>query len=241
MSFAEMNSSIVQFASSTSNQVLLPIGPALNLPAGILGVFNRGMVFSHGPWVVAVGVGPTLFFILDVGSSRCAPAIVREQLVGYLSACGVEVLRLRIRFPLTWHNSADLRRTVIYWVFAYVETLFISVEPTFGKGQSRGCVPIGISARQARAEWLWLGGIWRAIEDECPQALPQADWLLWEVSRRWEVRWSLIIRDAERNDSITAEERAEVEQCDRVWANLIRRYLERHGYEMIPHSVARLL
>ncbi|MGO8698181.1 MAG: hypothetical protein ACLQVY_10740 [Limisphaerales bacterium] len=233
--------SIANFAAPAANGTRLPTGRALALPGGVLGICDNGRVFVHDRWIVAVGISPELFIVLTCVSERQVPAALREQLVGYLTACGAEVVCLQIRFPWSWHAKGSLLRTIIFWIFRLVETLSISLEPNLGQDRPRLALPIGAMAQQTQAEWLWIGQIWRMIEDEFPSALPQLDWLLWELSHRWELRWALILRDGEDFGLVSPEDRTYVELCDRAWVALIRRQLVPHGYEMLPATMARLL
>jgi hypothetical protein len=79
------------------------------------------------------------------------------------------------------------------------------------------------------------------MEDEFSGTTPQLDWLLWEVSHRWEVRWALILRDAEQFGYLLPGDRTHIELCDRAWIKLIERYLVPHSYLPLPASTARLL
>jgi hypothetical protein len=233
--------SVARFASPAAGLTPLPPGPALELPAGILGVCNGGRVFVHDRWTVGVGVCPDLFLVLGSVSHRHMPPILKEQLVGYLTACGAQVLRLQIRFPLGWYLGTDLAHVISFWVFRWVETLSVSLEPSLGAMRPRYALAIGSLAERARSEWSWIGAIWRSLELEYPCALLTLDWLLWEISHRWELQWLLKLRDAERFDSISPEEQAQIQCCDRTWFALVRRYLEPHGYVPLPQSTARLL
>jgi hypothetical protein len=48
------------------------------------------------------------------------------------------------------------------------------------------------------------------MELEYPRALLPLDWVLWEISHRWELQWALKLRDAEQFDSISPEEQAQI-------------------------------
>jgi hypothetical protein len=233
--------SIAHFAAPAAHCTPLPTGRALALPGGLLGICNDGRVFVHDRWVVAVGISPELYFVLTCVAERQVPAVLREQLAGYLSACGAEVVRLQIRFPLGWHLHGGLSRMIVCWVFRFIETLCISLQPSLGLDRPRLAVPISVLANQAQAEWVWIGLVWEMMEDEFPAALPQLDWLLWKISHRWELRWALILRDATQSDLISARDQAAIELCDRAWIALIRRFLVPHGYEVLPASTSRLL
>lgn len=227
--------------SAGSNSIPLPSGPLLQLPGGSLGVCNHGRVFAHAKWVIAVGVAPDLFLVLGNFARRNVPLTVCEQLVGYLTACGAEVVRLRIRFPLWWHNPGELRRTTEYWTREFLSGLSIALEPQLGATRPQIILPVGVLARQAGLEWSLVIRISRALEEEHPGAFPQFQSLLWDISRRWEIRWNLVLRDAERRQVISRMERADIERCDRAWIPLFRRYLEPHGYELLPPTLVRLI
>jgi hypothetical protein len=233
--------SIARFAAPATSSIPLPTGPTLALPGGVLGVCDAGRVFVFDRWLVAVAVSADFFIVLSCVSERQVPGILREQLAGYLSALGAEVVRLRIRFPLGWHLRGSLSRTIIFWVFRFIETLSVSLEPNLGRDRPRLALPIGILARQAHEEWLWIARILGSIADECPAELPPLDWLLWEMSHRWEIKWALTLRDAEQYGYITPEDRTEVELCDRAWIALIRGRLIPHGYVLLPDTMARML
>jgi hypothetical protein len=232
---------IAHFSAPVTNLTPLPAGPVLQLPGGLLGVFNHGRVLVHGRWVIAVGVAPSLFVVLGPCSARYVPLVLKEQLAGYLTACGAEVLRLHVRFPVLWLNAGDLARTFVFWINRLVASLSISTPPSLAITRPRLALPIGEMASRARQEWGWIGVIWNSIKTEYPQALAPLDYLLWETSHAWELRWGLTLRDAEQMNDISLPERFEVERCDRVWVGLIREYLEPHGYAMLPDTVARLL
>ena len=233
--------SMAHFAAPAAISTPLPTGPTLALPGGVVGVLNAGRVFAFDRWVVALGVSPDLFIVLTCAGERHSPPALREQLAGYLAACGADVVRLQIRFPLGWHVCGSLARTTVYWIFHYVGIMSISMEPRLGNDRPRLALPIAGQATEARDEWLWLGRVWQAMEDELPAALPQLDWLLWEISHRWEVRWSLILRDAEQFGYLLPGDRTHIELCDRAWITLIERYLVPHGYLPRPATTARLL
>ncbi|MGA3213172.1 MAG: hypothetical protein ABSD20_17860 [Terriglobales bacterium] len=233
--------SMAHFAAPAARATPLPLGPALTLPGGVVGVLDAGRVFAYDRWVVAVGLSPDLFLVLTCACERHSPAAIREQLAGYLSACGAEVVRLQLRFPLGWHVRGGLARTLVFWIFRFVESMSISREPMLGIDRPRLALPIGIQATQAREEWEWVGRIWRTMEEEFPATLPQLDWLLWAISHRWEVRWALILRDAEQFGYLLKEDKLTVGLCDRAWIALIRRYLGPYGYEMLPATMTRLL
>jgi hypothetical protein len=102
-------------------------------------------------------------------------------------------------------------------------------------------MPIGELAERACQEWEWVRMIWDSLKVEHPQILAALVNLLWDTAHRWELRWALKLRDAERFDRISVSERRQIERCDHVWAGLIRDYLAPHGYEMLPDTIARLL
>jgi hypothetical protein len=234
--------SMAHFAApAASSTPPLPQGPVLTLPAGVVGVLNAGRVYGYDRWLMAVGVCPDLFIVLTCVSERQVPAVLREQLAGYLAACGVQVVRLRLRFPVGWHVRGSLARTLVFWIFRCVENLSISLPPRLGIDRPRLALSIRGQAEQAQEEWEWLGRIWRSMEDEFPAALPQLDSLLWEISHGWEVRWALILRDAVQYGYISAADQADVERCDRAWIMLIQRYLVPRGYKVLPTTMARLL
>ena len=233
---------ITRFASATLRSLTpLPTGPTLELPGGLLGVYNGGQVLVHGRWVVSVGIAEGLFIVLGASSERHACRTLLEQLTGYLCACGAEVLRGRIRFPLAWHDNRDLGRTILFWVHRFVGTLSVSLEARLDLHRPNFVLPIADLARQARKEWLWIQAIMRSIEDDYTELLPGIEWLLWDISHAWEIRWSLTLRDAEHRESINLEERAAIEQCDRTWVVLARRHLEPRGYRLLSQTLVRLL
>jgi hypothetical protein len=198
-------------------------------------------VLVHGPWIIAVGVAPDLFCVLGTCSERQVPPAIKEQLTGYLFACGIHVVRLSIRFPLRWHASARLDGTLAFWIGRWVDTLSISMGGQVGVKRTRLALPIGELAFQAWREWALVLEIWSAVEAEHASALPLLTRLLWEVSRRWEIRWALALSDAARYDYVTPQERAQVGQCDSTWMILVRRYLHPRGYMLLSDTIARLL
>jgi len=233
--------SMGHFAAPAASATPLPQGPTLTLPGGVVGVLDGGRVFAYDRWVVAVGVSTDLFLVLTCASERHSPAALREQLAGYLAACGAEVVRLHLRFPLGWHVRGSLARTIVFWAFRFVENMSISREPMLGTDRPRLALPIDVQATQAREEWEYVARIWRAMEEDYPAALPQLDWLLWQISQWWEVRWALILRDAEKFGYLLKKDEVDVRLCDRVWNALVRQYLVPHGYEILPATVTRLL
>jgi hypothetical protein len=84
--------SMGHFAAPAASATPLPQGPTLNLPGGVVGVLDGGRVFAYDRWVLAVGVCPELCIVLTCASERHSPAVIREQLAGYLAACGTEVV-----------------------------------------------------------------------------------------------------------------------------------------------------
>jgi hypothetical protein len=233
--------SMAHFGAPAASSTPLPRGPILTLPGGVVGVLGAGRVFAFDRWVVAVSVSPDLFLMVNGVSEKHSPAFIREQLAGYLAACGAEVERLRLRFPLGWYVRGGLARTTVFWILCLIEGMSISREPMLGINRPRLALPIGVQAAQAHDEWLLVGRIWRMMEEEFPAALPQLAWVLLEISHRWEVRWALILRDAEQFGYLWKADQVDVARCDRAWIALVRQYLVPHGYEMLPATAARLL
>jgi len=232
---------ISNFAAPAANATPLPQGPILSLPGGVVGVLDAGRVYAYDRWVMALGVCPELFIVLTCVSERQVPAVLREQLAGYLAACGAQIVRLQLRFPLGWHVRGDLDRTVGYWVFRFVENMSIALEPSFAIDRPRLALPVDVLAAQAHEEWDLVGKIWRTMEEEFPGAMPHLNSFLWEISHAWEIRWALILRDAVQYGYISAADQVVVERCDRAWTAVIGRYLVPSGYEVLPATMARLL
>ena len=219
----------------------LPPGPILELPAGDAGVTNRGSVFFHGRWIMAVAISDEVVLVVQNCPERRVPLALREQLTGYLACLGCQVLRVRIRFPLEWHNPGNLVATLVFWAERFLDGLTISLEADLSRARPRLALPVDILARYARREWEQVWAVWSAFGSMYPGLLPQISSLLAIVVRRWELHWALQLRDAEKRDDVTRLDRAEVEACDRTLASIVRLYAEPFGYRMLPPTTMRLL
>jgi hypothetical protein len=78
----------------------LPVGPALPLPSGDLGVLDHGRLFYHQRWVAAMGVSSRVFWEVRDWDDCSIPGRLSHELRGYLTVCGCELIPLfKLIFP----------------------------------------------------------------------------------------------------------------------------------------------
>lgn len=215
----------------------------VRLPAGNVRTMESDRVLSIGGWVVAVGISSTVYMAARPRPQPIFPSPLLEQLVGFLVGRGADVLRMDIRFPLVWHKSGSLEATAKFWaeqflVFSRERRLFLCLPPRLDPPI---VLPVAPAARTAIEFWEEALLLAQALSSEFPNSLMRLRPEFWRVAKDWELQWNITLRCASDCSAISPDEWQLVHSADRGWANLVRHYLEPHGYLMTPDSTARLL
>jgi hypothetical protein len=169
----------------------LPVGPALHLPSGDLGVLDNGRLFYHQQWVAAVGVSPRVFLEVRDRDDRSIPVRLLHELRGYLTACGCDLIPLDDRCPVAWRLGSSFNAVRDLWITNFLhesERLLFAV-PLPLSAQPRIVVPLAGLAEDGTAFWraviLVADAIFSDAESLARRFRPQVAHLaaIWE--RRW--------------------------------------------------------
>lgn len=220
----------------------LPPGPTLALPAGELGVLDGGRLFYHGPWVIAVGIAPDVFVVVRERSDRFVPGRLLHSLLGYLTACGCNLIPADIRCPVSWRMGSSAESIRGQW------TLHVLREGNqlMFNAKLIACntppilLPLATVAEDGETYWRSAGLVADAMQSDAHATESMIRPLLWQMSAAWERHWHKAL-SLEAADGFSSESEAAVRRCDEAWASVVRAHLAPHGYQVQPASLARLL
>jgi hypothetical protein len=214
----------------------------IQLPAGNVHCAHQGRMLIIYGRVVAVGVSPTVFIVpqpLTVPVQGCP---LLEQLVGFLSGGGGQVLRMRAmeerRKPI-----GPLEPQVLAWSIAYLKVgcehqVLAVLPPRTGAGTA---LSLKYPAEAARNFWISVQQLAAALTVEFPGSVAEFRLRLREVAEKWEQKWNPAVAVAQRLTSFSPAEMELIRSADRAFASLANEQLERLNYRMNPAMVARLL
>jgi hypothetical protein len=220
-----------------------PVPAELRLPAGYVQASDAGRVFVIAGWVVALGVSPSLFIVVQPRPQPAYPSPLLEQLAGFLVGRGAEVLRMDIRFPWQWQQQNTLEAAARFWSGHFLEQgwerrLFVALPPL---PKFSILLPVAPAAQNALDFWHETLLLTNALASEFPASMAQIRPLLWQVAQSWERQWNAALEGVESDPPSPREEWNLVYAADRAWARVVREHLEPHHYRMEAASLARLI
>ena len=233
---------VSHFAQEFSPVTPLPGGPLLRLPAGNLGVLDRGRLFFYNQWVVAVGLSANVFLVSRARDERYVPGRLLDQLLGYLAACNCEVIPVDFRFPLVWRRNSSFPAVQNLWAaqfFTESDRLLFLVQLPY-PNQAMISLPLKNIAEEGAIYWRAAGLVADAMLDDLPPENSLRP-MLARISAAWELRWNTLLNQLTEQDSIMPEDREWIQWCDHAWSAVVRTHLEPFDYEMQAASLARLL
>ena len=239
-----MNSPSPIFTVSTEpSRTPLPTGPTLHLPSGDVGVMDDGKLYSTSrQWIVAVALSANLVLVVRQRTEKYVGSGLLHELMGYLTACGCELILLDFRCPLSWRRGGSFESVRRLWVAHFFEegdrALFAAPLPLSEKPIL--VLPLASIAADATIFLREAASVMTAVfsdEDSTDQLLLP---LLACKVAEWERRWNEALAMASPAD-IAADELGWLPKVDQALADLVRTHLEPWGYRLRAATLARLL
>lgn len=231
------------FAQPIALPAPLPPGPVLWLPSGGLDVQDNGRLFAFARrWIVAVGLSEKVFLVVRQRSDRYFPGNLLHELMGYLVACGADIIPLDYRCPLSWRQGSSLASIGTLWAsefFATSKHLLFEV-PLPLSDDPRLHLPLESLAMDGAMFWQDVHAVATAVfNDPLIPAGPLRSQLN-QISKTWELRWNETLALAGPNE-FERDKHSWVMRCDTFWRNVVKVHLEPHGYQIMPATTARML
>jgi hypothetical protein len=221
----------------------LPTGSVLALPSGDIGVMDDGKLFStNHRWVVGVALAANLVLVVRDRTEKYVPTRLLHELMGYLTACGCELILLDFRCPLAWRHGGSFESVRGLWVARFFEEsdrmLFAVPLPLSEKPML--VLPLASIAADATLFLLEAASVMTAAFSDPDSADQLLRPLLARKVSEWERRWNEALALASPAD-IAADEWGWLPKVDLALADLVRTHLEPWGYRLQAATLARLL
>jgi len=231
------------FAQPIVPSVPLPSEPVLWLPSGGLDVEDAGQLFAFARrWIVSVGLSGKVFLVVRARSERYLPSNLLHELMGYLVACGVDIIPIDYRCPLSWRYGSSSASIRFLWASEFFSTsrhlLFQAPMPL--SNDPRVYLPLESLAMDAAMFWQDVHLVATAVfADPLIPGDPLRAKLM-QISRAWELSWNQTLAQAGEHE-FANDQKAWTLRCDVFWRNVVQVHLQPHGYRMMPATMARLL
>jgi hypothetical protein len=232
-----------QFAEAISPVTPLPTGPIFHLPSGDIGVMDGGKLFStNHQWIVAVALSVKVVMVVRDRTEKYVATRLLHEFMGFLTACGCELILLDFRCPLAWRHGGSFESVRGLWVARFFEEsdrLLFAVPLPLSEKPMLVLPPPSIAA-DATMFLREAASVMAAIssDEESPEQLFRP--LLARKVAEWERRWNEVLALASPED-IANDEWGWLPQVDQALADLVRTHLEPFGYQMQAATIARLL
>jgi hypothetical protein len=217
-------------------------GPSINLPAGEVLVRGQGRLLLFDGFIIGVLVAPDVCIAAYSRVGTTQNLLVLEQLVGFLHAHQVVVLRTRMRCPArlfaqTRYQPPQYRvqYCLVYWFRSFLAQ---DLERGFPRMPRNVLVPGTALATLKRVAGMLRGAealVGALITDDVPLLdLVAPD--IFRAIRRCEI--AMLKVQPTHGEEISAELREGLAECDRSLRSCV---LPFPSYELLPPSLARLL
>jgi len=231
------------FAAARPINPIFSSASTISVPAGVVAVLADGRLLTHSNRLVGVFVSPEICIVARPRLGTTDDIILIEQIVGFLHAHEVSVLRLRQRCPLSWfvrdgrRSEVLYRQCVVYWVRTFLADGFRRCELNLPENV---IVPDAVQRiLKAAAEfWLEVGLIVDALMATDPDLFHEITGSLFRVARWWEFHMLRLLWRAGLEGKPSPDDVALFSLCDRNWSSTVQPL---PGYEMLSETICRLL
>jgi hypothetical protein len=150
-------------------------------------------------------------------------------MMGYLVACGCELILVDFRCPLTWRTTGSFESIRGMWVahfFEEADRLLFKV-PLPLSSDPKLVLPLANVAADATVFWREAASVADALfaDEGFPQEPLRV--LLTRIVMTWERRWNEALEQASA-ESLVTDEFNWLPRCDQAWAEVVRTHLERN-------------
>ena len=196
----------------------------------------------HHRWVVGVALSAKLVLVVRDRTEKYVATRLLHEFMGYLTACGCELILLDFRCPLAWRRGGSFESVRGLWVARFFEegdrALFAVPLPLSEKPML--VLPLASIAADATIFLREAASLMTAVLSDDDSADELLRPLLARKVAEWERRWNEALAMASPAD-IVADEWGWLPKVDLALSDLVRTHLEPWGYRLQTATLARLL
>jgi hypothetical protein len=199
------------------------------------------MILAADQFVLGVGLSHNHYVVVEPASGFNNLPKVLDQAVGFLTAHGARISRVRLRCPMMWfadaHGEFEWNRCLIYFVRHFLST--DPTDPPWIPPMIWPVTPLGVIASAGVDHWKKVNEILEGVEAAGSDLLVQLATALAAMVWRWEYYMARMVVLSQRAGEYDANDRDLVLSCDRLLWSIVSRFAP--GYELLPVTITRLL
>jgi len=228
----------IAFALPAKHVAALPC--RISVPAGTVTAQNG--LFLHSRSIIGVFLSGHVAIIRIPRWRSQDPAVLIEQLVGWLCARGYSVVRVRMFFPLLLPSPRKQPPVLLdSWVIHSVRTHLARLASRCPRDLPRAVLmPAAVRdvLYAGREFWRDTAALMNGLEKTNPNLVLAIAPTLVDVARAWEFRIARLLLRARAEGWIRRKDINLVATCDRAWKACVD-YVP--AYEILAETTARLL